>query len=214
MFEENMSYKIKKGEKMCIHLKFNHRKAVQMLNLLAEKNGGQINKMKAIKLVFFADRYHLRKYGRPITNDEYFAMDFGPVPSGSKDIAELSGFLSESEMKYASEFIEMTDRYTYKSISPANRKVFSQTDLDALSFAWDKFGQFDQYQLADITHDLPEWKKHENGLKYNSRIKMNYEDFLENQPKSDMCQIEVSAEDKMDFIDHLKEISRIESLWS
>jgi len=185
-----------------------------MLNLLAEKNGGQINKMKAIKLVFLADRYHLRKYGRPITNDEYFAMDFGPVPSGSKDIAELSEFLSDSETGYALEYIDVVDRYTYKSKKPGNQKVFSDTDLEALSFAWDKFGQFDQYVLADLTHELPEWKKHENGLKYNSRLKMNYEDFFENPSNKDRCHIEVSEEDKLEFIDHLKEMSRIESMWS
>ena len=198
---------------MCIHLKFNHKKAVQMLNLLAEKNGGKINKMKAIKLVFFADRYHLRKYGRPITNDEYFAMDFGPVPSGAKDIAELSGFLSSSETDYASEFIEVMDSYTYKSKKDADKKVFSDTDLEALSFSWDKYGHLDKFKLAELTHDLPEWKRHENGLKYNSRLKMNYEDFLENPPDSDQCHIEVSPEDKLHFIDHLKEMSRIESLW-
>ena len=47
-------------------------------------------KMKALKLVYIADRYHLRKYGRLITNDTYFAMNYGPVPSGTKDIAEAS----------------------------------------------------------------------------------------------------------------------------
>ena len=50
-----------------------------------------------IKLIFFADRYHIRKYGRPITNDEYLAMDFGPVNSGVKDIAEMSGFLDREK---------------------------------------------------------------------------------------------------------------------
>ncbi|MBU4316224.1 MAG: SocA family protein [Proteobacteria bacterium] len=182
--------------------------------MFAEKSGGQINKMKAIKLVFFADRHHLRKYGRPITNDEYYAMDFGPVPSGSKDIAELSEFLSGSEAKYASEYIEVVDRYRFKSKKPSDLKVLSESDLEALAFAWDKFSGLDKYELVDLTHKLPEWKKHENGLKDSSRLKMNYEDFFENPPDCEQCHIEVSEEDRVDLIGHLKEMSRVEAMWS
>jgi len=75
-----------------MQLSFSHRKATEALNFFAIKAGGRINKMKALKLVFFADRYHFRQYGRPVTNDEYIAMEYGPVPSGCKDLAEMSGF--------------------------------------------------------------------------------------------------------------------------
>lgn len=56
----------------------NYRKITQALNYLATKNPDKkINKLKAIKLVWIADRYHLRKYGRPITWDTYEAMPLG-----------------------------------------------------------------------------------------------------------------------------------------
>jgi len=73
-----------------INFNFDCRKTTQALNYFAIKAGGTINRMKAIKLVYLADRYHLRKYCRLITNDIYFAMDNGPVASGVKDIAEQS----------------------------------------------------------------------------------------------------------------------------
>src|SRR5438309_84841 len=73
---------------------FSHRKATQALNFFAQRAGGSINKMKALKLVYFADRYHLRKYGRPVVGDEYLAMNYGPVASGTKDLAEMSDFLA------------------------------------------------------------------------------------------------------------------------
>ena len=90
---------------MCTHLTFKYETATQALNYLALKSGGRINKMKALKLIFFSDRYHLRKYGRPITNDEYLAMEYGPVASGVKDIAEMSDFLGSKAAKYAGKFI-------------------------------------------------------------------------------------------------------------
>ena len=58
---------------------FSHRKATQALNFFARQGGGSINKMKALKLVYFADRSHLRRYGRPVVGDEYLAMNFSPV---------------------------------------------------------------------------------------------------------------------------------------
>lgn len=36
---------------------------------------------KIFKVLYFADRTHLIKYGRPITGDTYIAMEYGPVPS-------------------------------------------------------------------------------------------------------------------------------------
>ncbi len=39
-------------------LKFDYKKATQALNFFAIKCGGKIDKMKALKLIFFADRYH------------------------------------------------------------------------------------------------------------------------------------------------------------
>src|SRR5207237_3271008 len=88
---------------------FSHRKATQALNFFAHRAGGSINKMKALKLVYFTDRYHLRRYGRPVVGDEYVAMNYGPVASGTKDVAEMSDFLGEEEKTYARRFIRPTE---------------------------------------------------------------------------------------------------------
>ena len=88
---------------------FVYKKATQALNFFAQQAGGRLSKLRALKLVFFADRYHLRKYGRLVTNDEYWAMDYGPVASNTKDLAELSAFLGEQEKAYATKFLEPAD---------------------------------------------------------------------------------------------------------
>jgi uncharacterized phage-associated protein len=40
------------------------------------------------KVMFFADRSHLRQYGRPVTGDLYIAMANGPVPSRIYDMVK------------------------------------------------------------------------------------------------------------------------------
>ncbi|MBG86736.1 MAG: hypothetical protein CMO80_07535 [Verrucomicrobiales bacterium] len=87
-------------------LSFAHRKATQALNCFAECSGGRLNKMKALKLVFFAGRHHLRCSGRPVTNDTYFAMSYGPVASSCKDLAQQTGFLSEVEKEYRDQYLQ------------------------------------------------------------------------------------------------------------
>ena len=93
---------------------FNYKKSAQALNYLANKNGGTLNKMKAIKLIWLADRLNLRKYGRSITGDDYYALPNGPVPSATRDILESSDFLDDIASVYASEYITEIDKYNFK----------------------------------------------------------------------------------------------------
>ena len=197
---------------MRIHLPFNLQKTTQALNFFAVRSGRMINKMKAIKLLYFADRYHLRKFGRSISNDDYYAMEYGPVPSNGKDIAENSDFLGKHEKSYVEKYLKRSSNYDYKSIKPIDRDVLSESDIEALEFAWETFKEFDQFQLADITHKYPEWQKHENQITdRNSRIQMDYEDFFQDPGNDDYFQIDAAT--KEDSLASLKESSSIEKLW-
>jgi uncharacterized phage-associated protein len=199
---------------MCIHLGFDHKKATQAINFFATKAGGYINKMKAIKLIYFADRYHLRKYGRPITNDEYFAMPYGPVNSGVKEITENSDFLADDEQEYAAIYLKIPNQYGVRSIHPIDTKVFSKSDIEALSFAWEKFGKYNQYQLADISHNYPEWKRFKQIIesKTRSRVRMNYEDFFEDPEEGFEKCCPLTPAEKEDRLDTIKEINQINSI--
>ena len=159
---------------------FSHRKATQSLNFFARQSGGNVNKLKALKLVYFADRYHLRRFERPVVGDEYLAMNYGPVPSGTKDIAELSDFLGEEEASYGRAFLRPLDRFTFSSEAAVEPSVFSASDREALAWAWKHFGHHDGFALAELTHEYPDWKRHEAAIKSKlvTRAPMNYCDFL------------------------------------
>src|SRR3989344_147428 len=156
-------------------LEFDYKKAIQAINYLSQKEGGRIDKLKLIKLIYFADRYHIRKYGRPIINDVYFAMPLGAVGSSVKDIA---GFLNlpEEELNYAKKFIDGEEKYTIKSISGTDLDIFSKSDVEALDFAYSNFGGYKASKLVDICHAYPEWEKFKTALdaKETTREAMNY----------------------------------------
>jgi uncharacterized phage-associated protein len=164
-------------------LEFDHKKATQEINYLAKKEGGQIGKLKLIKLVYFADRFHLRRYGRPIANDAYLAMPLGPVGSSVKDIAEFSGFLDEAERGYAATYLRHGGlENTVASIADVDTEVFSKSELEALDFAYNEFGNKSAPTLVNITHRYPEWDKFKRTLesKETTREPMSYSDFFKN----------------------------------
>jgi uncharacterized phage-associated protein len=171
--------------------------------------------MKALKLVYFADRYHLRKYGRLITNDTYVAMGNGAVPSSTRDILQKTGFIGTQEKDYASRYIS-TKGYDLESSTPPDDNVFSQTDIEAIEFAWKQFGHLDKYAIAKLTHKYPEWIAHEKTLKQRtqSSIPMDIDNFFDDPSANvDKC-FELTDIDKEVRLSHLKEMAYIESVWS
>ncbi len=164
-----------------------YKKVTQALNFIARKKDGKINKMKAIKLIFFADRLHLRKYGRPIIGDVYWAMKLGPVGSRAKNVAELSD-IPEEVLAYAKKYIKPIDdkKQTLVSLKAEDLTVFSKTDIECLEAAYDEFSDKDQFELADITHQYPEWIKHEKELNSGKkRVRMDYDDFFADSSTND-----------------------------
>ena len=210
---------------MCIHFNFDFKKATQALNYLAKNVGssGNINKMRAIKLIYFADRYHLRKYGRPVTNDEYVAMKRGAVGSKTKDIAENTSFLDDVERDYRNRYIVSKGTYDIQSIEEVDMDVFSDSDVEALDFTIKNLSRFDQFELVDISHAYPEWKKFESAFDSgrNAAFNMNYEDFFKDAEPGDRYLSGLDGKDLfvMDtkdtetMLDYAKEQSEIKKLW-
>ncbi|MEL7123513.1 MAG: Panacea domain-containing protein [Bacteroidota bacterium] len=161
-------------------LGFNYKKSVQALNFFAIKEGGSINKMKALKLIWLSDRLHLRKYARPILNDTYFALNYGPVASNTKDLVEDTNFLSEEERAYRQQYLSSEEKYTYSSKHGFSGKVFSKTDIKVMGVIYEEYGKLDKFKLSEESHKYPEWKKFEGHLnsRNTSRFEMNYEDFF------------------------------------
>lgn len=165
---------------------FNHKKAIHILAYFAQKEGGVINKMKAFKLIWLSDRLHLRKHGRPILNDVYFALPRGPIPSSTKDLADNSDYLADAEKELREQILENEGRYAIKSKANVQKNVFSESDLEAISLVYDSFGNLDEFKLSDLSHEYPEWKKFEKSLQIGRslRFEMNYQDFFEDTENS------------------------------
>lgn len=165
-----------------------YQKITQALKYLATKCGrGTFNRMKAIKLLYLADRYHLRKYGRPLARDNYCAMKLGPVGSVAKDLLMSdSDFLDDDPKSYAKQHLKRVGEHEFQPLGDVDRDAFSETDFEALDFAIAHFGQYDKWTLAELTHVFPEWKKHERDVKeLETSVPIRYEDFFDDPSPDD-----------------------------
>lgn len=142
---------------------YNPRKAAQTIAYLTIKNGrAPINVMKAIKLVYLADRESVRRFGFPIQDEVRVSMPHGPVNSRTYEF--ISGVSNPDEFGW-SDFL--CDQSNYR-VSLANDAInvesldeLSEADINVLDGIWVQFGKMDQWALRDWTHDpgnVPEWE--------------------------------------------------------
>jgi hypothetical protein len=128
----------------------------------------------------------------------------------------MSDFLGEEEQRYARRFIRPAESaITYASIRDIDGKVLSESDREALEFAWNRFGRTAEFTLSKLTHRYPDWKKHEPALvsKTVSRAPMNYRDFLQDPPPGvDPC-YELDAETREAVASGIDELAAFEKLW-
>lgn len=168
---------------------FSYKKATQALNFFASKSGGEIDTLMAIKLVWLADRLHLRTYGRSITNDQYFAMKLGPVASSTYNIIKKSQFLSAEEIKYSDEYISPKDyqKQRFLSTNIVDETVFSKSDLKVLNSIFENFSNMTKWQLSDYSHLFDEWTRYKEQLEKNpqGRFEINFSDFFNETPFGD-----------------------------
>lgn len=139
---------------------------------------GILDKLSILKLLFFAERYSLRKYGQSITNDTFYAMKMGPVASNTYDIISFKETAKEKD--YAFKILEPNGTFGVKSKNALlDYDELSDSDLKSLDFAIENFGVYTSKKLVDITHKYKEWTKFEPKLKNaNSSFEMQMSDFF------------------------------------
>ncbi len=152
--------------------------------LLSLDDNHKMDRVKLIKLLWAADRLHLRRYGRTISESDYYAMAHGPVCSLALDIAQMDKdgiALSDADKEYLEEYFTSDDRSTSMQ-KDVGDGYLSDSDKAMLKEAWEKFKDIETFELSDdISHRYPEWSKFRKYFETNGgRKNINLEDFFEN----------------------------------
>jgi uncharacterized phage-associated protein len=119
------------------------------------KHTNFLTETKLYKLLYFLDFLHFKEVGRPVTDLEYFAWDFGPVPT--KLFFEIRERKAPKEILMC--IIEEKDietgkkiRTSFKSLQPPDLDVFSEREMHILERVAYIFRDAKAKDMTEITH--------------------------------------------------------------
>ena len=145
---------------MQIRFKPNPQKIIEAITWVAQRLPGS-SRYTVLKTLFYADKYHLQRYGRPVTGDTYIKMAAGPVASLAYDLIKRSEYLPTDLLLAADNAFDSAvtgDKYPPVEAKRApDMEWFSGTDIDCLEesaayCAGKGFGE-----LKDSTHEEAAW---------------------------------------------------------
>jgi len=132
---------------------FNFDKTLQSAMYVAEKIKVK-DFHRIFKLLFFADREHLIKYGRTITGDTYIKMTNGPVPTNLYDVFKSVRDNKLFQNKKMKEYFTVHGEYLIKLEKEPDLKYLSKTDITELDKSIAKYGKLPFGILSAISHGM------------------------------------------------------------
>jgi uncharacterized phage-associated protein len=174
-----------------LQFRFDAEKFASAVAYLAQACPGS-TKMTICKQLYLADKEHLLRYGRPVIGDRYYKLPHGPVPTRGLDLLRGKGGAAESAL--LDRFVSVLGNSVHPK-QPANRKVFSQSDLEVLDWVVEKYGELSASALRNETHAQAPWR--DTG----DACPIDYELFFEGHPEAtDIKELAEAEQESRDLL--------------
>jgi hypothetical protein len=146
-----------------VRLKPNHKRILEAALYLiqeGERRRAPVTQYEIVKSLFLADVAHLERYGRPVTFDNYSALEFGPVPEAAYDMLKPAynpnnHYEQEVWPPWRREHAHGRAYYYRGPRRDPNLRALSKTDIAALSEALDEVKALRFGGVVDKTHGNP-----------------------------------------------------------
>lgn len=109
----------------------------------------------ALKVFYFADKEHLRRFGRQIFSESYYAMEKGPVPSLAYDIVKYVRGNGHSNFSNPDPLtaLRVPDNRTIEPKRMADLKYLSKSEIECLDYAYELIKGLSFGDLMKLSHD-------------------------------------------------------------
>ena len=172
---------------MPIQFRFHLEKAVEAAAILLKLHGKPMKYLGLLKMLYIADRIALEQMEQPITGDHYVSMNYGPVLSGVYDL--IKGKPVDEALPLWSKFISSRNEHHVALLADPGNEDLCEAEEEIIQQVYQTFGHLDPFQVAEWTHDLPEWQD-----PHGSAIPIVVEDMLKNMGKNAMEISEIAQE--------------------
>jgi len=154
---------------MSIGFRINKNKAIESVLWILKK--GESNVDNICKILFTAEKYHLNNYGRPITGDNYIAMELGTVPSWIFD--QIKDDTSEKPFT--------KDNNALVAEREPIMKFFSKSDVKGLEHGYEEYAGLGFEAVKEKNHKEPAWIKNWELRGNKNCAPIPFEDIIENE---------------------------------
>jgi hypothetical protein len=160
---------------------FSSEKILQVITYLLSLNDGKMNMLKLMKELYLIDREAIQERETSVSGDTYFSMKNGPVLSATLNMLDdldydtsnpWGDYLQKQPTKYYPDVVLKKE---------AGDGCLSEKDKEYIETVSSRFKDYNEFQIKDYTHDLPEWKEPRGA----GREKIRYSDIMKALGRSD-----------------------------
>lgn len=138
-------------------LVFNEKKTTQAAARFLLLAGGTMNYMVLIKHLYLLDRGALLRWGRLVTDDDFFEMKLGPVLSQVHDL--ITEMPNPEENRFWTRFISEPSSHNVRLIGDPGSDELSEAEEALIDDIFATYGHYSPFDLVDLLHKiLPEIK--------------------------------------------------------
>ena len=187
-----------------IRFRFDRDKFFTVMQVLCQKIP-DLTILKALKLLYFIDREHLRARGKPVLGDRYASWDWGPVPYQSNGILnEIKGSLNKPNPPAGPIVIENVPNSKYPRFvtkEVADLDYLSQFEREIINKVIGELGDKTGPELMKMTHEHATWtvtqEKGEDNIDYKLFFKEEFDDC------KDALEVMILEQEDRDFVESI-----------
>ena len=123
-----------------------------------------LGKVKLMKLFYFLDFLHVKKYGCPVTYDRYVNLEHGPIPSTILNLVNEaindvdSAQLADAVQFEKSDISDMCRMKVSRAFSHEDKDYFKESELETLDIVCRRFGDKNTKYIEDASHEEFPWR--------------------------------------------------------
>jgi len=124
-----------------------------------------LGKVKLMKLFYFLDFIHLKKYGAPVTYDTYVNLEHGPIPTAIKNLIDTAdddidnSVLADMVKFHQSEGANMHRVMVTRKFNEQDKRYFTAAELEVLETVCRRFGDKPTQYIEEAAHKEAPWRE-------------------------------------------------------
>jgi len=124
-----------------------------------------LGKVKLMKLFYFVDFIHTKKFASPVTYDRYVKLGHGPIPSTIKNLVDDSesdienSILADTINIECEPFRHIHRIVARRKLTDSDLQLFSKNELTVLENVCSRFYDKNTTFIEDVSHKEAPWKE-------------------------------------------------------